>query len=69
MIGKRDAEAEIGGIPEGAAEPEDRIKLGTLLAEIGRASGLTDEDFAVFEQVRDRTPAEPLRFDTGGPDD
>ena len=69
MVGERDAEAEICGIPERAAEPERKVKLGTLLAEIGRASGLTDEDFAVFEQVRDRTPAKPLRFDTDGPND
>jgi len=69
MNGERDAEAEIHGISERAVEPEKRVKLGTLLAEIGRASGLTDEDFAVFEQVRDRTPVEPLRFDTAGPND
>jgi plasmid stability protein len=69
MIGERDEEAEIHGIPESAVEPEKRVKLGTLLAEIGRTSGLTDEDFAVFEQVRDKTPAEPPKFDTGGPDD
>lgn len=69
MVGKRETKAEIRNIPESTREPGGRIKLGTLLAEIGRASGLTDEDFAVFGQVRDRTPAEPLRFDTDGPND
>jgi plasmid stability protein len=59
----RSTEAEIREILETAVKPEGRIKLGTLLAEIGRASGLADEDFAVFEQVRDKTPVEPLKFE------
>jgi hypothetical protein len=33
------------------------------LAAIGRKIGLTNEDFAVFESVRDKTPAKPLSFD------
>jgi len=45
-----------------AVKPEDRIKLGSLMAEIGRRAGLTDEEVAVFEKVRDRTPAEPVSF-------
>jgi plasmid stability protein len=69
MASGRDTEAEAGDIPERPVEPEGRPKLGTLLAEIGRELGLTDEDFAVFEQVRDKTPAEPPKFDTGGPND
>jgi hypothetical protein len=37
--------------------------VGDSLAAIGRKLGLTNEDFAVFESVRDKTPAKPLSFD------
>jgi hypothetical protein len=30
---------------------------------LGRTIGLTNEDFEIFEQGRDRTPAEPLKFE------
>ena len=59
----RSTEAEIRDILEKAAKPEGRIKLGSLLAEIGREAGLTDEESAVFEHVRDKTPGEPVTFD------
>jgi len=58
----RSTEAEVRAILESAVKPEDRVKLGSLMAEIGRQAGLTDEDVAVFEKVRDRTPAEPVSF-------
>jgi hypothetical protein len=50
---------------EKAAKPEGRIKLGSLLAEIGREVRLTDEEWAAFEAAleRDKSPAEPTRFD------
>lgn len=47
-------EAETRDILEQAVRPSQRLKLGTLLAEIGREGGLTDEDAAVFLDVRDR---------------
>ncbi len=50
-------EAEIRVILENAVRPEGRIKLGTLLAEIGREVG--GVDLAI---ERDRTPAEPVSF-------
>lgn len=59
----RSAEAEIRDILEDAVRPEGRVKLGSLLAEIGRKAKLTDEEFSVFEQVRDKTPAEPVDFE------
>jgi len=37
--------------------------LGVALAALGYKIGLANEDFAVFDQVRDKTPAEPLRFE------
>jgi plasmid stability protein len=59
----RSAEAEIRDILERAVKLEGRVKLGSLLADIGRRIKLTDEDFAVFEQVRDKTPAQPVSFE------
>jgi antitoxin FitA len=52
----RSTEAEVRAILEEAVKPEGRIRLGSLLATIGRQAKLTDEDFALFEQ-RDKTPA------------
>ena len=58
------AEAEVRSILEQAAKPEGRLKLGTMLASIAReAGGLTDEEFALFENARDKTPAQPVRFE------
>ncbi|MGH3635843.1 FitA-like ribbon-helix-helix domain-containing protein [Mycobacterium sp.] len=57
----RSTEAEVRTILEEAVKPEGRIKLGSLLADIGRQTKLTDEDFAVFEQ-RDKTPAQPINI-------
>ena len=59
----RSTEAEIREILEKIVMPPERVKLGSLLASIAReAGGLTDEEHAVFESVRDKTPAEPMRF-------
>ncbi|WP_335925260.1 FitA-like ribbon-helix-helix domain-containing protein [Shewanella algae] len=59
----RSAEAEVRAILEEVTRPETRLKMGDALADLGRKVGLTNEDFAVFEQVRDKTPAEPMRFE------
>ena len=59
----RSTEAEVRDILEMVARPPERIKLGSLLASIAReAGGLTDEELAIFESVRDKTPAEPMSF-------
>lgn len=50
-------EAEIREILENAVRPEGRIKLGSLLAEIGREVGGVD-----LEIERDRTPSNPVNF-------
>lgn len=58
------AEAEIRDILEQAAKPEGRLKLGSLLASIAReAGGLTDAEAEQINQLRDKTPAEPMRFE------
>ena len=60
----RSAEAEIRDILEQAAKPEGRLKLGSLLVSIAReAGGLTDAEAEHFTQLRDKTPAEPMRFE------
>jgi hypothetical protein len=42
------------------AKPEGRIKLGSLLAAIGREAGLTNEDVEAIQGHRDPTPAAPM---------
>jgi plasmid stability protein len=59
----RSTEAEVREILAAVVKPEKRVRVGEALAAIGRRIGLTNEDFAVFERVRDKTPAKPLNFD------
>lgn len=60
----RSTEAEIRDILEMNVKPPERIKLGSLLASIAReAGGLTDAEAETFNQLRDKTPAEPMRFE------
>ncbi|MDR0242588.1 MAG: Arc family DNA-binding protein [Burkholderia sp.] len=54
----RSTEAEVRDILEQAVLPGGRLKLGTLLAEIGREAG--DVDFGV---QRDKTPIDPMGFE------
>ena len=56
-------EAEVREILEAAVAPEGRVTLGSLLADIGKQAKLTDDEFAVLEQVRDKTPAKPVNFE------
>jgi plasmid stability protein len=59
----RSTEAEIREILAAAVKPEGRVKLGSLLADIGRKARLTDDEFAIFDEVRDKTPGRPVRFE------
>jgi plasmid stability protein len=54
----RSTEAEIRAILESAVRPENRIKLGSLLADIGREVGGVE-----LEIERDRTASEPVSFE------
>lgn len=54
----RSAEAEIRAILENAVRPEGRVKLGSLLAEIGQEVGGVD-----LTIDRDRTVSEPVSFE------
>lgn len=56
----RSTEAEMRAILEAAVLPEDRLRLGTALSEIGQKYGITTADIEALEQVRDARPAEPL---------
>lgn len=56
-------EAEVREILESAVSPQGRVKLGSLLADMGRRAKLSDEEFAVFEQVRSKVPARPVNFE------
>ena len=59
----RSIEAEMRDILEVAVKPQGRIRLDSLLAEIGRKVKLTDEELAVFESVRDKASARSVRFE------
>lgn len=59
----RSTEAEVREILAAVVKPEKRVRMGEALAAIGRKIGLTNEDFAIFERVRDKTPARPPSFD------
>ena len=39
------------------------IVSGKLLADMGKQAKLSDDEFAVFEQVRDKAPARPVSFE------
>ena len=54
----RSTEAEVRAIFESIARPEGRIKLSSLLVEIGQQEGVFD-----LEIERDKLPAEPMSFE------
>lgn len=56
-------EAEVREILANAIKPESRIRLGDALSALGRKVGLTNADVEALQQVRDKTPAKPLRFE------
>lgn len=59
----RSTEAEIREILEAAVKPQGRVKLGSLLADIGRKVKLTDDEFTIFESIRDKSPARIVSFE------
>lgn len=54
----RSTEAEARAILDAAVRPPERVKIGTALVELFRPLGGVE-----LEIERDRTPAEPIRFD------
>ena len=47
---------------ESVVKPEQRVRMGDALVELGRRLGLTNDDLAALDQVRDKAPVEPMRF-------
>lgn len=56
-------EAEVRDILEAAVTPQGRVKLGSLLADMGQQARLAEEEFAMFDQVRTAAPASPASFE------
>ena len=54
-------QAEMCEILTAAVKPEGRVRLGDLLAGIGRKVKLTEEEMTVFD--RDHSPARAASFD------
>lgn len=59
----RSIEAEMRDILESAVKPQGRVKLGSVLAEIGRQVRLSDAEFAIFESARSQSPARAASFE------
>jgi len=58
----RSTEAKVRALLEEAVKPRGRLKLGSLLADIGRKMKLTDEEVALINQ-RDPSLPRPLNFE------
>ena len=56
-------EAEVRSILESAIHHPGRVKLGSLLAEMGRQARLSEDEFRVFDQLRDKSPARAVSFE------
>ena len=56
-------EAEMRAMLEAAVKPQGRIRLGSLLTEIGRQAQLSDAEFALFERTPGRSPARAAGFE------
>lgn len=60
----RSTEAEVRDILLQAAKPQGRVKFGSLLASIAAQAGpLSDAEAERLNQLRDRNPVEPMRFE------
>ena len=59
----RSMEAEVREVQALAVSPQGRVKLGSLLDDIGRQARLSDAEFAVFEQLRDKTPLRTVHLE------
>lgn len=59
----RSMEAEVREILASVLASGGHIKLGSLLADIGRQAQLKDEEVDVIDQVRDKSPARPVSFE------
>jgi len=58
----RSTEAEVRALLEEAVKPQERLKLGSLLAGVGRKVKLTDEELALLNQ-RDHSSPRSVDFE------
>lgn len=58
----RSTEAEVRALLKEAVKPQGRLKLGSLLANVGRKMKLSDEEFALISQ-RDQSLPRPVSFE------
>ncbi|WP_290900555.1 Arc family DNA-binding protein [Aquabacterium sp.] len=58
----RSTEAEVRALLEEAVKPEGRLKLGAMLADIGRKMKLTDEEASLITQ-RDASAPRHVNFE------
>ncbi|MCE7902110.1 MAG: Arc family DNA-binding protein [Gammaproteobacteria bacterium PRO9] len=58
----RSTEAEVRALLEEAVKPQERLKLGSLLADVGRKVKLTDEELALLNQ-RDHSSPRSVDFE------
>lgn len=56
-------EAEVRDILEAAVTPQGRVKLGSLLADMGQQARLAEDEFFLFDHVRAATPSTPVDFE------
>jgi plasmid stability protein len=59
----RSTEAEIREMLASAGKSEELVLLGNAFTDLGRKIGLTNDDFSVLNKARDKTPAEPMKFE------
>lgn len=59
----RSAESEIRDILAKAVLPEARVKLGSLLSDIGKSAYMSDSEIDSLTNLRDKTPASPVDFE------
>jgi plasmid stability protein len=59
----RSTEAEVRAILEEAVKPAGRLKLGSLLADIGQEIHLSDEELDALFNKRDQTPPRAATFE------
>ncbi|MGL4636310.1 MAG: FitA-like ribbon-helix-helix domain-containing protein [Beijerinckiaceae bacterium] len=58
----RSTESEMRAILESAVRPDNRLRIGTALAERSQIIGLTNADIEALEQASVKRPAEPMQF-------
>jgi plasmid stability protein len=58
----RSTEAEVRALLEEAVKPQGRLRLGSLLADVGRKMKLTDDEVALINE-RDQSLPRPLNFE------